>query len=248
MGNSAGKLQEMLCAYIDDAGNTGKNLSDATQPIHYVGALVVPEDQWAGVASDLKAIREDARQCGYKGKVLEFHGTEVFQARKGSGWESVKFMDRLRIYESCLQIMPARNLWILLGCCDKPKLSSRYRAPEHPHAIAMWLCLERIAKYSNSTGTLTMMVADDCSDGVKGISRKVLADYRVRGAPFGMTLDFSNLIDTIHFMNSAESAHIQLCDMALFAIRRYEATQDQKIQPLANVALSRVPDRGTIPY
>jgi hypothetical protein len=238
----------MLCAYIDDAGNTGKNLSDATQPIHYVGALAVPEVQWAGVASDLKAVRKDARQSGYKGKVLEFHGTEVFQARKGSGWESVKFTDRLRIYESCLKIISARDLWIVIGCCDKPKLKSRYTAPEHPHALAMWLCLERIAKYANSAGTLTMMVADDCSDGVKSISRKVLADYRVRGAPFGMTLDFSNLIDTIHFMNSAESAHIQLCDMALFAIRRFEATKDPKIQSLANTALARVRDRGTMPY
>lgn len=238
----------MLCAYIDDAGNTGNNLSDTAQPVHYVGALIVPEDHWSGVASDMKDIRKHARQRGYKGRVLEFHGTEVFQGRKGSGWESVTFVERMGIYGSCLEILKTRELSLLLGCCDKPKLKARYKHPEHPHALAMWLCLERIARYANACNTLTMMVADDCSESVRHISRKALSDYRKTGAPFGMTLDFSNLIDTVHFMNSAESAHIQLCDMALFAIRRYEATQDPKIQSLAIAALGRVRDRRTIPY
>src|SRR5262249_18056551 len=155
----------------------------------------------------------------------------------GSGWENVKFSERIAIYNACLDILESRNLVMFIGCCDKPRLKARYKHPEHPHALSMWLCLERVARHANCNNALTMMVAEDCSNTTKQISRRVLSDYRKRGAPFGMTLDFSNLIDTIHFMASSDSAHIQLCDMALFAIRRYEATPtDNKIKPLAERA------------
>jgi hypothetical protein len=80
--------------------------------------------------------------------------------------------------------------------------------------------------------TLTLMVADECSSSMQKAARKSLSEYRTSGAPFGATVDFSNLIDTIHFMQSSESDHIQLCDMALYPIRRYEATKDSRCEAL----------------
>lgn len=210
---------------------------------------MVPDTCWRDVSNSVALIKRYARKCGYRDSKLELHGKELFQGeRRGNGWGAVSFPDRISIYEQCLDVLVQHDLKISLGCCDKHLLAKRYAHPEHPHAIAMWLCLERVARFAAKQGTIAFVVADDCTTEIRKISRKVLYDYRKNGAPFGGTVDFSCLIDTIHFMDSAESAHIQLCDLALYAIRKYEATQNARIKPLATVALSRVWDRRTIPY
>jgi hypothetical protein len=242
----------MLCCYLDDAGNTGADLTDAEQPIHYTGALMVPDYAWMKVSDEIRGIRSYARTKGYQSPQdsnLEFHGKEIFQGqRHGEGWGAVSFPDRLDVYRRCLDTALRGKLRLALGCCDKRLLAARYAHPEHPHAIAMWLCLERVAKFAKSHSTLALLLADDCSSEVREITRKVLGDYRRKGAPFGGTVDFSYLIDTVHFVNSADSAHIQLCDLILYAIRRAESKPSPQIQPLADMAVKTIWARRTIPY
>lgn len=36
----------MHLIYIDESGNTGKNLADPQQPVFVLGALVIPEGSW----------------------------------------------------------------------------------------------------------------------------------------------------------------------------------------------------------
>ncbi|MBV9759197.1 MAG: DUF3800 domain-containing protein [Acidobacteriaceae bacterium] len=238
----------MFCCYLDDAGNTGNDLGDATQPIHYNGALVFSETAWLEVVNEIKIVKLFAREYGYHGPPkLEFHGSQLFQGGKG-GWSRVKLDDRLDIYRQCLAVLQAKQIPLLIGACNKPRLKAQYLQPEHPHAIAMLLCLERIAKFAALNNSLAFVVADDCSPSVKQIARKVLDDYRAQGAPYGFTVDLSPIIHTIHFMNSSDSLHIQMCDLALYAIRRFEATHDARIEPFALMAYSLLRDRRTIPY
>ena len=239
----------MLCCYLDDAGNTGTDLTNADQPIHYTGALMVPDDAWRSVATEIAAVKRYARTKGFAEQQIELHGKEIFQGeRQGHGWGAVSFPDRIDIYRTCLKIAAQLNLRMALGCCDKRLLAARYCRPEHPHAIAMWLCLERVARFAKSQNALAFVVADDCSYEIRETTRKVLQDYRTRGAPFGGTVDFACLIDTIHFMDSKQSPHIQLCDLLLYAIRRFEAKPSERIRQLAETALATVWERRTIPY
>lgn len=83
--------------------------------------------------------------------------------------------------------------------------------------------LERISKFAESNNSLAFVVADDCSPAIKQIARKVSDDYRRKGAPYGFSVDLSPISDTIHCMHSSDSLHIQMCDLALYAIRRFEA-------------------------
>ena len=76
------------------------------------------------------------------------------------------------------------------------------------------------------------MVADDGSDTHKKLSRLTLLHYREKGAPYGTTVDFSSLIDVIHFMPSHDSPHIQLCDVVMYIQHRYRQTQDPKLKEL----------------
>src|SRR4051794_17396560 len=133
----------MFCAYIDDTGNTGDNLDDTSQPIHYVGALMVPEQRRRIVVEALDAVECKARKAGYMRHDLEFHGQRLYSGAKE--WHGVGFGDRMTIYQDLVDIINNESLDLVIGTCDKPLLKRKgYRRPDHPHYIAFWLCLERI--------------------------------------------------------------------------------------------------------
>jgi hypothetical protein len=155
---------------------------------------------------------------------VELHGTELFG---GKGiWRKVSKESRLLWYRKCIDLLPAQGLQLVVGGCDKQKLASQYANPFHPHYVALFLCLERIARYAEAKRQLATVIADDCSQDLRQLSKKTLKQYRESGAPFGPTQDISSIIDTFNFVDSRESEHMQLCDLALFSIRRFKVLQD----------------------
>jgi hypothetical protein len=108
--------------------------------------------------------------------------------------------------------------------------------------------------------SLGFIVADDGARSTKQIARKGLEDYRRNGPPFGTKKDISRIIDTIHFMNSRESPHLQICDLCLWIIERWRALsidakiameRDDGIPTLGDLyqkVAARVTDSMTFPY
>jgi hypothetical protein len=239
----------MILAYLDESGNTGSDLTDETQPFHYVGALLVPEKEWAASKSGVEAVVEFAIQSGYDSapSECELHGKEILQGKQG--WRKVSVANRLEILKRCLDVAEERDLKIVRGSCNKKLLRERYTGPEHPHSIALWLCLERIARVAKQRSELAVMIADDCSSSHKELSRETLLRYRQKGAPFGPTVDFSWLVDVIHFMPSNDSRHIQLCDVIMYVHQRYARTRDARIEALYWRCHHRqATEPGVIPY
>ena len=44
----------MHLIYFDESGNSGTNLADPQQPVFVLGALIVPENAWQAVETDLE--------------------------------------------------------------------------------------------------------------------------------------------------------------------------------------------------
>jgi hypothetical protein len=190
-----------------------------------------------------------AIESGYEGAPndCELHGKEILQGNRG--WRKVSVGNRLEILKRCLDVAEERDLKIVRGTCDKKLLRERYARPEHPHSIALWLCLERIARVAKQRAELAVMVADDCSSSHKELSRQTLLHYRKHGAPFGPTVDFSWLVDVIHFMPSNDSRHIQLCDVIMYVHQRYLRTKDARIEALyRRCHHKQATEPGVIPY
>ena len=221
----------MICAYLDESGNTGSDLRDDSQPLHHVGALLVPEEAWAKTKAAVSSIATLARRYGFPSeRVCELHGKEMLHGSKG--WRKVSLADRLVLLSQCLDVIEHHGLSMVAGGCNKRLLRERYLKPEHPHSLALWLCLERVARVAKQRNQLAIMVADDCSNSHKDLSRTTLLRYWEQGAPYGATVDFSSLIDIIHFMPSHDSPHIQLCDVVMYIQHRYRQTRDPKLQNL----------------
>lgn len=233
----------MLCAYLDDAGNSGARLDDPQQPYHHVGAVLIPESKWLAVRDDMLSIARDALG-GTLPEGFEFHGKELY---RGEGiWSDLKFGRRLRVFEDSLSLLTDHDLHMVVGTCDKKRLVG-YASPLHPHSVAFWLCLERVAEYVGNHGELGFIVADDSAQKTRDLAKAVLDNYRRTGPPFGRPVDLSSVIDTVHFMSSNESLHIQLCDLALYVIRKKRASQDDKYK-LASRVLPRIKSQKTFPY
>lgn len=184
----------MICAYLDESGNTGTDLSDASQPFHHVGALLVPENVWSATKTCVQEVVSFARQhCFPADQSCELHGKEILQGSKG--WRKVSMDDRLSILSRCLDVIEQNDVKMVAGGCDKKKLLRKcYAKPEHPHSLTLWLCLERIARVAKQQNQLAVLVADDCSWSHKELSRKALLHYREHGAPYGPSVDFLHLL------------------------------------------------------
>ena len=65
----------MHLIYIDESGNTGKNLTDPHQPIFLLCALVIPEAQWLAVEDQL--IAELNRHFPERSNNFEVHTNEI---------------------------------------------------------------------------------------------------------------------------------------------------------------------------
>ena len=237
----------MILAYLDETGNTGTDLRDsAGQPIHWVGALLVSQQVWHASKAEVEGIQAFAKSAGFPEKECELHGAEILHGTKG--WRTLSVANRLEVLTRAVLVMERYKLRLILGGCNKKLLQQRYVYPDHPHKIATWLCLERVARYVTAQGEAAILIADECSADMKKISRGALQDYRSDGAPFGPSVDLSCLLDTIHYMSSAASAHIQLCDIALFIRQRSEISKDARVEELYRRTNQLISGTGIIPY
>jgi Protein of unknown function (DUF3800) len=249
----------MLCAYLDETGNTGANITDPIQRYHSVGAVVVPEQSLEKLRSDLLDIATDA--LGKRKATaadFEFHGNQLFSGN--SPWAAIPDRDeRLKVYAECLDLLKKHKIRIAYGRCDKKKMQ-RYSSPMHPHEVSFWLALERIGSLFQRSDSLGFIVADECAKSTKQIARKGLDDYRKSGPPFGNGVDISRIIDTVHFMNSRESPHLQMCDLCLWIMQRFKSLDADAIiamerdggvptlRDLYRTFQARVADSMTFPY
>lgn len=208
----------MIFCYMDEAGNTGEKIDDLSQPFHYVGGLLVDEKSWKTIATEMRRIAIDALgEAAVKQPGFKFHGNQLFT---GNGpWKGIAPERRLAIYSACMTLIYRNHCRLIYGKCDKAKLR-RYSQPMHPHEVGFWLCLERAARYASNSNSLVSLIAATHKYGLSKVAQDCLTRYRTQGAPFGRTVDIEHVVDQVQFIGSAQSPHLQLCDLWLWVIQR----------------------------
>ena len=77
----------MHLIYIDESGNTGRNLADLQQPVFVLGALVVPEGLWQTIEIALEQAIKDHGPESLDGDE-EIHGVDLRQGTGIPRWDS----------------------------------------------------------------------------------------------------------------------------------------------------------------
>lgn len=233
----------MIAVYMDESGNTGTRLNDPAQPFHHIGALVVPEAQWRGIRDAMQAVCDHVTQWGLDSP--EFHGNLLFHGNKE--WAVLTEPQRIAIYEQCAAILESHDVFMVIGSADKSRLN-RYPDPMDPRDVAFWMALEQLAQATALHNELVFVVADDTDAETRQRIRNLLARYRRAGPPFGSPVDVGHIIDTVHFMNSRDSLHLQLCDLALFGFHRMRAKNNGSFSDVFRRMYNRVRYRRAFPY
>lgn len=208
----------MWIAYMDETGNTGRNLSDGSQPIHLILTMAIDESK---VVSVHEHIRETARQhcptvCADED--FEFHGQDLFGAKKH--FAGLSPTERIEIYDNILRGIEIAEAEIIIRGVNKPRLRQRYADPYHPHDIALMFTIESIERMARDNDCRVLLVADEAKE-IEDEALKDLANYQELGTSWGWnTEQIDHIVDTIHFVPSHRNAAIQLVDCATFIAAR----------------------------
>jgi hypothetical protein len=213
----------MWFAYMDETGNTGRNLKDPNQPIHLVLTMAVEESK---VRTLHEHVRETAREhCpgNCKEDDFEFHGKELFAAEGYFSGMSPK--KRIEIYDAVLRGIEVANAEIVIRGVNKPDLQRRYANPFHPHDIALMFTIESVERLARDRECRVLLIADEAKE-IEDAALRDLANYQELGTSWGWkTEQIERIVDTIHFVPSHRNPAIQLADCATFIAARMRKIQ-----------------------
>lgn len=213
----------MWFAYMDEAGNTGRNLTDPNQPIHLLLTMAVEESK---VRTLHEHIRDTARShcagdCSEDD--FEFHGKELFAAEGYFARRSPR--ERIAIYDAVLAGIEVAEAEIVIRGVSKPDLKRRYANPFHLHDIALMFTIESIERLARERDCRFLLVADEAKE-IEDAALRDLANYQEVGTSWGWkTEQIERIVDTIHFVPSHRNPAIQLADCATFIAARMRKIQ-----------------------
>lgn len=208
----------MWLAYVDESGNTGTNLNDPDQPIHWMAAVLVPEDQILTIRQALDGIV--ASVSGVDDSA-ELHGSELFG---GEGpWRGITPSERIRVYEEALMLLGDNGCEIAHASVDKRKMYSINRRDLHPHILAFQFLAEKLQRHVRSQNDpmkqRALIVADE-SDENNHYQLQLLRSMQDGSGGIGKSIALTNIVDTVHFVESRVNRGVQLVDLVAYALNR----------------------------
>ena len=128
----------MQLFYLDESGNTGTNLDDPQQPIHWLLAIGMTPAALQRAESDLLAIAVRYAHARAYAPEFEFHGADIYQ---GAGnFAFLTPVDRVRLYDEILAVIPRHGMNLFCRGINKREhrdlAMADFHAPEHPQVLA----------------------------------------------------------------------------------------------------------------
>lgn len=212
----------MHLIYIDESGNTGRNLADPAQPVFVLGALVIPETSWLKVESELEAAIHSFGPAN-RPEDFEVHGGDI---RQGTGlFKGVSVANRLLLRDAWLKIAAAHQLrFIYRAIVKKPYERWMISAfgpgvSVNPHLAAFPLVAQVANNLLRDSGpnTLGIVISDDNREIVGDVER---FQKLLRLTPGTLQLD--RIIEKGFFIDSRKSRLLQLTDLCTLQARKSE--------------------------
>lgn len=228
----------MWLAYLDESGNTGHRLDDPDQPIHYLVAVLVPEEHVLDLAAELQAVAN--RACPEKPKA-ELHGSQLFG---GEGdWRGIKVADRVRAYEEALTLIGTFDCVVAHASIDKQQLWSTSSRATTPHLLALQFLVERLDRFlsSQSSGARqrALLVADETNEH-EAYAINLVAGLQTAGVGVVAGRRVERIIDTVHFVRSEDNRGVQLADLVAYSLNRVRRKAQAPSKSHGDVALAKM--------
>lgn len=211
----------MHLIYLDESGNSGKNLADVQQPVFVLGALVVPESCWLELEKDLEQILTPFRKT--HGDRFEIHAHEL--ARGEGCFKGVSLVDRLKLRDDLMDLAGKHRLRFVYRSIVKKRysrwLDRTYGGSVfiNPHLAAFPLVAQILNGLLHDDGadTLGILIFDDNREVYLDVERSL---QLLRADPGTLRLD--RIIEKGFFIDSRKSLILQLADLCTYQARKLE--------------------------
>jgi hypothetical protein len=215
----------MHLVYMDESGQTGMNLTDASQPVFVLAALIVPESEWMKLEQAMKkAVEEHFPEP--RPQKFEIHAKAI---RNGEGYfRQFSVSERLAFRDKCLGLAQAHGLKLIYRAIVKKKFLNWVRetfgtgVSINPHVAAFPLVARVVNEYLASLPepALGIFIADENREIISDIEKTI---HLLRGTDGSLKL--SRIIEKGFFIDSSQSLALQLCDLCAYSARKKEEAQ-----------------------
>lgn len=215
----------MYLIYMDESGNTGTNFADREQPLFILAALIVPEQCWITLESDLESAL--LKLCPALPVDAEIHASDL---RGGRGhFKGVLVDERIALRDRWLKIASDHGLKVIYRSIAKPRfrnwLIDSFGAGViiNPHVAAFPLMAQVVNEYLISLGptALGLFISDENKEIVRDVEKSIKVLRSRDGA-----LHLSRIVEKGFFIDSAKSRILQLCDLCALSVRKKEERKE----------------------
>ena len=212
----------MHLIYLDESGNTGNNLQETQQPIFVLAALMVPEEDWLKLETELQSEIDrffpEPRPEGF-----EIHANELINPR--GFFRQYPIQHRLDFFRSWIELAGRHHLKLIYRAIAKKRyarwLLESFGAGViiNPHVAAFPLVAQVLNECLRSMpgSPLGILISDENKDVMRDVEKSIRL---LRGNQGGLRL--SQIIEKGFFIESDKSLPLQLCDLCAFCVRRME--------------------------
>ena len=211
----------MHLVYIDETGNTGKNLNDSQQPVFLLCAMLIHKDKWQPLEMDLQRICSENLKEKAEVDDFEIHATEI---RNGSGiFRGIPVFDRIAFRDQLLKAAIKANAKLIYRSIEKKRFKT-WILEEYgrgisinPHVVAFPLIAQVVNHYLQEQDTLGIFISDENKEIMDDVEKSIRI---LRWDSSQLKLD--RIIEKGFFIDSRKSLVLQLCDLCAYSLRKKE--------------------------
>lgn len=212
----------MHLIYFDESGQSGTNLTDASQPVFVLAALIVPEAAWLPVEEGLKAEVEKSFPAPRSDR-FEIHATAL---RNGEGYfRQFPVSHRLAFRDACLRLAQKHGLRLVYRAIAKRRFHRWIQDSfgpgvlVNPHVVAFPLVARVVDEYLRSQpgSPLGIFISDENREIIGDIEKAIRLLRGIEGS-----LRLGRIIEKGFFIESETSLVLQLCDLCAYSARKKE--------------------------
>ncbi|HZK82990.1 MAG TPA: DUF3800 domain-containing protein [Humisphaera sp.] len=213
----------MHLVYLDESGNSGLNLNDPQQPVFTLCAMVVAEEKWQNLETELKGALDSHFPKWRETDGFEIHGSDL---RNGSGqFKGMTVEDRIAFRDTWMKVGELHNVRLIQRSVFK-KAFSDWCVGEfgtgirvNPHVAAFALLSRCIDNYLMTLPgpPLGILISDENKEVVADIEKSIHVFRGLEGA-----LRLGRIVEKGFFIDSSKSLPLQLCDLFTLSLRKKE--------------------------
>ncbi len=211
----------MHLVYIDETGNTGKNLNDPQQPVFLLCALLIHKNKWQELERNMQSICDAFLADKISPDGFEIHATEI---RNGCGlFRKIPVADRIAFRDQLLQAAIDADVKLISRSIEK-KRYKQWMTGEfgsgvtiNPHVVAFPLIAQVVNQYLQQENTLGVFISDENKEIMADVEKSIKL---LRG--HSSTLKLDRIIEKGFFIDSRKSLALQLCDLCAYSLRKKE--------------------------